>query len=101
MWLDSIDDIDSWEVWVQASETKEQQKERKDNYSKSIAWIQRTQKDEKKAKKDNDYLFDIIKEILKDPKYDILLPFVVDTLKIQSPSNFILWALSLVYKKQL
>jgi hypothetical protein len=97
MWLDSIDDIDSWEVWAQASETKEEQKEKKDRFAKSLAWIGRTQKDEKKAKKDNDNLFDIIKEILKDPKYDVLIPFVVETLKIQTPSNFILWSLSLIY----
>ncbi|EKE26757.1 MAG: hypothetical protein ACD_4C00159G0002 [uncultured bacterium (gcode 4)] len=97
MWLDSIEDLDSWEIGAQTSETKEEQKEKKERYSKSLAWIQRTQKDEKKAKKDNDNLFDIIIEILKNEKYDILIPFVIDLLKIESPSNFILWSLSLVY----
>ncbi|MDD2487581.1 MAG: hypothetical protein PHS92_04375 [Candidatus Gracilibacteria bacterium] len=97
MGLDSIDDIDSGEIGAQASETKEEQKEKKDRYTKSLAGIQRTQKDEKKAKKDNDNLINIIIEILKDPKYDILIPFVVDLLKIEAPSNFILGGLSLVY----
>lgn len=99
MWLDSIDDLDSWEVGSQARETSEQQQERKDNFKKWLAWIKRTQKDEKKAKKDNDFLFDIIVEILRDKKYDILIPFIVELLEIWAPSNFIIWAVSLIYDK--
>lgn len=97
MWLDSIDDLDSWEVGTQTSETKEEQKEKKERHDKSLAGIGRTQKDEKKAKKDNNNLINIIVEILKQPQYDILIPFVVELLKIESPSNFILGGLSLIY----
>lgn len=98
MWLDSLDDLDSWEVSAQTRETSEQQKEKKDSYKKWLAGIQRTQKDEKKAKKDNDFLFKIVSKILENEKYDILLPFIVELLEIGTPSNFILWGLSLVYE---
>lgn len=98
MWLDSLDDLDSGEVSAQARETSEQQKEKKDSYKKWLAWIKRTQKDEKKAQKDNDFLFKIVSKILENEKYDILLPFIVELLEIWTPSNFILWGLSLVYE---
>lgn len=98
MWLDSLDDLDSGEVSAQTRETSEQQKEKKDSYKKWLAWIQRTQKDEKKAQKDNDFLFKIVSKILENEKYDILLPFIVELLEIGTPSNFILWGLSLVYE---
>ena len=97
MWLDSLDDLDSGEVSAQTRETSEQQKEKKDSYKKWLAWIKRTQKDEKKAQKDNDFLFKIVSKILENEKYDILLPFIVELLEIWTPSNFILWGLSLVY----
>lgn len=99
MWLDSLDDLDSGEVSAQTRETSEQQKEKKDSYKKWLAWIKRTQKDEKKAQKDNDFLFKIVSKILENEKYDILLPFIVELLEIWTPSNFILWGLSLVYEE--
>ena len=101
MWLeDWYDDIDIWEGWGEkAQETPKEAQEKKEKASKSMAWIQKTRKDEKKATKDNDYLYEIIIEVLRNKDYDVLLPFISDLLKEWIPANFILWWLSLVYNQ--
>ena len=98
MWIDSIDDIELDSSWNEkAQESAKEAQERKDRYSKAMAWIKRTKKDEKKAKKDNDVLFSLVVEILKDDKYDDMLPFIAELIKIWAPSNIIIWWISIVY----
>ncbi|EKE28143.1 MAG: hypothetical protein ACD_3C00088G0004 [uncultured bacterium (gcode 4)] len=98
MGLDSMEDIEVGEWWWEkAQETAKEAQEKKEKASKAMAWIQRTRKDEKKATKDNDFLYEIIVDIIRNREYDILLPFVSDMLKQWVSSNFILWGISLVY----
>jgi hypothetical protein len=99
MWLeDGYDNIDSGEPgWEKSQETAKEAQEKKEKSSKAIAWIQRTRKDEKKAQKDNDILFEIIVDIIRNKDYDVILPFVIDLIRIWIPSNLILWVISLIF----
>ncbi len=58
--MDSLDDSDGWVEWWQ-EQVSEKAKEKA---SKSIAWIQKTRKDEQKAQRDNDYLHICLREII-------------------------------------
>ncbi len=87
-------DLDAWSDKIR--QDSEKVREKKDNYTKSLAWIKRVQKDEKKAQKNDNILVKIIVEILKDPKYDILIPFIIDLLEISTPPNFIIGTVSLI-----
>ena len=100
MWLeDWYDSLDSSEWWVKSQETAKEAQEKKDRYSKWMTWVQRTRKDEKKAHRDNDILYSLIVDILKDNHFDTVVPLLVDMLKIWAPSNLIIWAMSLIFDK--
>lgn len=100
MWLDSIEDIDTWESsWEKAQESASEKKEKAAKAAKAIAWIQKTRKDEKKAQKDNNFLYQIVIDIIQNPKYDAIIPFISELLKHWIPSNIIIWGISLVYNE--
>ncbi len=99
MWLNSFsDDIDDFDWW--SEQTREQaweKSEKKWDWGKGMAWVQKTRKDEKKAQKDNDFLYEIVVEIIQNKEYDILIPFITDLLKLNTPSNILIWWISLIY----
>jgi hypothetical protein len=63
---------------------------------KSSAWIARTQKDEKKAKKYDLFLAWFLVKIIVDKKYDFILVKLLKAGNFWYTSNFILWILSLI-----
>lgn len=99
MWLeDGYDNLDNSEgSWEKSQETAKEAKEKKEKATKAMAWIQRTRKDEKKAHKDNDFLYEIVVDVIQSRKFDIMLPFISDLLKINIPSNIIIGWISLIY----
>lgn len=100
MSLDGLEDLDIWDSWwekVQESATEKKEKAAK--AAKAMAWIQKTRKDEKKAQKDNDFLYEIVIDIIQNPKYDILIPFISELLRNTIPSNLIIGWISLIYNE--
>ncbi len=95
MWIDDIDSPEGSEWWSEkASEQSEKQREKA---KKAASQFQKTQKDEKKWKKNDTILADIIRTFLQNPQYDTLRDFVVPLLHIQVPSSFIIAIISLVF----
>jgi hypothetical protein len=90
-WIDS-----SWDSWVNKAKEVASEKAQ-EQAKKSAAWIKRTQKDEKKAKKCDFLLASFLVKIIKDKKYDFLLEDLFSCLDINYPSNFLIWLLSLIY----
>lgn len=76
------------------SEKSEKQKE---SYKKAQAQIQKSQKDEKKAKWDNDELFHILTRFIQNPYYESLIPRLTELLTIALPSRPIIGILALIY----
>ncbi len=76
---------------------REKSEKQKESYKKAQAQIQRAQKDEKKAKWDNDELFHILTRFIQNPYYEILVPQVTELLAIALPSRPIIGMLSLIY----
>jgi len=100
MSLDSLEDLDIWNSWWEKTqESATEKKEKATKAAKAIAWIQKTRKDEKKAQKDNDFLYEIVINIIQNPKYDFLIPFISELLKHTVPSNLIIWWISLIYNE--
>lgn len=101
MWLeDWYEDIDTSEWWWEKSqETAKEAQEKKEKATKAMAWIKKTRKDEKKAHKDNDFLFQIVFDIIQNKSYDVILPFIAGLLKANIPSNLIIWGISLIYSE--
>lgn len=100
MSLDSLEDLDIWDSgWEKSQESASEKKEKAAKAAKAIVWIQKTRKDEKKSQKDNDFLYQIVIDIIQDPKYDVLIPFIVDLLKLSMPSNIIIGGVSLIYSQ--
>ncbi len=75
----------------------EKSEKQKESYKKAQAQIQKAQKDEKKAKWDNDELFQILTRFIKNPYYEVLIPQVTDILSIALPSRPIIGILALIY----
>ena len=97
MWLDDLSSLDGNEG--QAEGGAEQQSEKaKEKAAKSIAWIQKTRKDEKKAQRDNDYLHLCLREIITAEKYDVLIPYIFPLFDAGVPSHIIIGAFSLVHQ---
>ena len=94
-------DITSW--WEHTESTgapeavREKSEKQKEAYKKAQAQIQRAQKDEKKAKWDNDELFHILTRFIQNPYYESLVPQVTELLAIALPSRPIIGMLSLIY----
>jgi len=82
------------EAWSQSSEISEKYKAAA---KKAGAWIKRTQKDEKKAKKYDFLLAKFLVEIIIKKKYDSLLDDLFVCLDAWYGTNFLLGVLSLVY----
>lgn len=76
---------------------REKSEKQKESYKKAQAQIQKSQKDEKKAKWDNDELFDILTRFIQNPYYESLIPSFTDLLIIALPSRPIIGILALVY----
>ena len=93
MGLEDYTPIESSEWWGNSTEVSEKFKE---SYKKSSTWIQRTKKDEKKAKKYDILLAGFLVKIIIDKNYDWLLEFLFKCSNYGYPSNFLLWILSLV-----
>ncbi len=83
--------------WVSPEGILEKSEKQKESYKKAQAQIQRSQKDEKKAKWDNNDLFDILSRCINNPYYETLIPVVTDILSITMPSRPIIGLLVLVY----
>lgn len=98
MGLDDMD-ISEWSEWwsVGTEKTREQSEKQKESYKKAQAQIQRAQKDEKKAKWDNNELFQILIQFIQDPHYDSLTPVVTELLMASTPARPIIALLALVY----
>lgn len=94
MWLDDFIPSEWMDSWPKSAEISEKFKEA---VKKSAAGIKRVQKDEKKAKKYDLLLAHFLVEIIKNPKYDFLLPSLFSSLDHGFPSNFLLWILSLIH----
>ncbi|NRH20581.1 hypothetical protein HOO68_00870 [Candidatus Gracilibacteria bacterium] len=76
---------------------REKSEKQKESYKKAQAQIQRAQKDEKKAKGDNNELFHILTRFIQNPFYESLIPRLTELLSIALPSRPIIGILALVY----
>jgi len=95
MWLEDFipDEWPSESGW-NAAEAAEKYKEAA---KKAAAWIKRTTKDEKKARKYDDLLSHFLVLFIREKKYDWILESLFKSLDIWYSSNFILWIISLIY----
>ncbi len=97
MGINDIGDIDSDEggsEWW----TEQQSEAWKAKAGRSLAGIQRTKKDEKKAQRDNDYLHLCLREIITSRQYDILIPYIFPLFDAWVPSHIIIGAFSLIHQ---
>lgn len=96
----SLDEISlesgNWGITSQEapSEKSEQQKE---SSRRAQAQLQKVQKDEKKAKNDNDDLFRILSKFIQNPLYWEIIPDITILLQNNFPSRFILFLIALIY----
>lgn len=97
MGLNDIWDIDDGEGGSEWG-VEQQSEASKAKAAKSLAWIQKTRKDEKKAQRDNDYLHLCLREIITSTQYDILIPYIFPLFDAGVPSHIIIWAFSLVHQ---
>lgn len=96
--IDITSPIESSEWGIPSPEAvREKSEKQKESYKKVQAQIQRAQKDEKKAKWDNDELFQILTRFIQNPYYEVLIPQVTDILSIALPSRPIIGMLALIY----
>ena len=90
-------DIDNSESsWSSPEQVKEVSEKFKESIKKASAWIAKTQKDEKKAKKYDFLLANFLVKIIIDKKYDSVLENIFKVMDFWYSSNFILWILSLI-----
>lgn len=92
-------DIDTGSEWggQSAEASREQAEKFKESAKRGAAGIKRTQKDEKKAKKQDFLLANFLVKIILEKKFDFLLEDLFACIDDGTPSNFILGVLSLVY----
>ncbi|GAB0175266.1 MAG: hypothetical protein HHAS10_11450 [Candidatus Altimarinota bacterium] len=76
------------------SEKSEQQRE---SSRRAQAQLQKVQKDEKKAKNDNEDLFRILSKFIQNPLYSEIVPDITILLKENFPSRFLLFLIALIY----
>lgn len=90
-------DIDSTEwIWNSSEKVSEISEKIKESIKKWTAWIARTKKDEKKAKKYDFLLASFLVKIIVNKKYDSILENIFKTMDFWYSSNFVLWILSLI-----
>lgn len=96
--IDITTQTESNEWGVSAPEVvREKSEKQREAYKKAQVQIQRAQKDEKKAKQDNDELFQILLRFIKNPYYESLIPRVTDLLAAAMPSRPIIGMIALIY----
>ena len=91
--MDSLDIFDSGENGAPegpAEGPKEAPEKQRAKSDKALAGIQKSRKDETKARKHSDILAGIFVQLLKDPKYDHILEQVLTLLRNDVPSIAIL-----------
>lgn len=96
----SLDDLtlDGGEISGTSAEAPSERSEKqKESSRRAQSQLQKTQKDEKKAKQDNDDLFLILSRFIQNPFYEDLIPSVILLLQNSYPSRFILVIIALVY----
>ena len=76
--------------------TPEQSEKQKESSKRAQSQLQKTKKDEQKAKWDNTTLFYILARFIQNPLYDDLIPIVTALLESTYPSRFILCIIALV-----
>ncbi len=92
-----IPNIESSESsWNSSEVSKEISEKYKESSKKSSAWIKRTQKDEKKAKKYDFLLANLLVAIIVDKKYDTILERLFKTMDYWYTSNFVVWIMSII-----
>lgn len=97
MSLDELN-LDSSEVWWNSAETPSEKNEKQKEPSKRAQiQLQKTQKDEQKAKWDNVALFHILTRFIQNPLYEDLIPSVITLLEAAYPSRYIISIIALVY----
>ena len=89
-----IDNSDS--PWSSPEQVKEISEKFKESIKKASAWIAKTQKDEKKAKKYDFLLANFLVKIIIDKKYDSVLENIFKVMDFWYSSNYILWILSII-----
>ncbi len=95
---DYIPDEGPWESgWASAEKAREAAEKFKEQVRKASAWIKRTQKDEKKAKKQDMLLANFLVKLIIDKRFDKILELLFKLIDKWYPSNFLLWILSLIY----
>lgn len=88
MTLNSSDESLDWLwLWNKVAEQSEQQRE---EAASAIAWIARTQKDEKKAAKYDILLSELVKKLLQNSVYDHIINQLVPLLNSRCPSHILL-----------
>jgi hypothetical protein len=86
------------EAGAQALQEKiEKYQQKKEKSSKAMAGIQRTQKDEKKARRDDAILARIIEYFLKDGQYSTIIDAVLPVIDKGFSSNLLIGSISLVF----
>jgi len=91
------DESTSESGWASNEKATEKAEKFKEQSKKASAWIKRTQKDEKKAKKQDLLLANFLVKIILNKKFDDVLDLLFKLLDKWYPSNFLLWVLSLIY----
>lgn len=97
MWLDNVDNLEGEEGTSEIG-VEQQSEASKAKASKSLAWIQKTRKDEKKAQRDNDYLHICLRDIIASRRYDAIIPHIFPLFDAGVPSHIIIGGFSLIYK---
>ena len=96
----SLDELtlDGNETWGTSREAPSEKSEKQKEVSRRAqVQLQKTQKDEKKAKGDNNDLFLLLARFIKNPLYEELIPSITLLLQHAYPSRFILTLIALVY----
>ncbi len=91
--MDNLDTIDNWDGgWIEtvASGPSEQSEKQKEKASKALAWIQRTQKDESKSRKQSGILAKAIAVILQSGHQEAILPPLFLLLEKEIPAHIVL-----------
>lgn len=97
MSLDELS-IESGDGGITSSEQISQQSEKqKESSRRAQAQLQKVQKDEKKAKTDNEDLFRILSRFIQNPLYSDLIAPVTVLLQENFPSRYLLFLIALVY----
>ena len=97
MSLDELS-LESSDGWIHSQEApREPSEKQKESSRRAQAQLQKVQKDEKKARADNEELFRILSKFIQNPLYSDLIPDITSLLQSNFPSRFLLFLIGLVY----